>query len=77
MLMALHSMCQPGAAFAQGLGPENVAILRHTRLPEREVGDGFLGVFVALDAFAGAHFIEIELEQLAVIAAAAAIFRRC
>jgi len=34
-----------GTAFAEGAGPENVAILRHARLPEREIGDGFLGVF--------------------------------
>ena len=62
-------------AFAQRFAlPENVAVLRHARLPKRKVGDGFLGVFVALDPFARAHFVEVELEQLAVVAAAAAVF---
>jgi len=63
-----------GTAFAPRTGPENVAVLRYARLPEREVGDGFLGVFVALDPFARLHFVEVEFEQLAVGAAAAAVF---
>src|SRR5258707_6444466 len=63
-----------GTAFAKRTRPENLAVVRRARFPERKIGDGFFRVFVAFDALAGAHFIEVELEQLAVIAAAAAIF---
>jgi len=66
MLMALHSMCSRGGLRPTGW-PENVAVLRHTRLPEREVGDGFLGVFVALDPLTHPRFVEVELDQLAVV----------
>ena len=67
MLMALHSMCQPGRPSPQGLGQNDFAILRHARFPKREIGDGFFFVFVAADAFADAHLLEIQLDQLAVL----------
>ncbi len=63
-----------GPAFAERTRPENIAIVRHARFPEREVGDGFLFVFIGGNAFAGAHLVEIQFQQLAVIAAAALIF---
>ena len=60
-------------ALAPGTRPEHLAILRRARFPEGEIGDGFLRVFVAAHAFARSHFIEIQLHQLPVLAAAAAI----
>jgi hypothetical protein len=36
-----------GPAFAERTRPENFAVVRHARFPEREIGDGFLFVFVA------------------------------
>src|SRR5690348_12398970 len=35
-----------GPAFTPRTRPEHVAVLRHTRLPEREVRDGFLRVLI-------------------------------
>src|SRR6185295_1610880 len=63
-----------GPPFAPWTGPEDGPVRRHTRFPEREVGQGFLGVFVGGDSRAGAHLLEIQIDQLSVAAAAALVF---
>ena len=72
--MALHSMCQPGRPSPHGLGQKTAAVLRHARLPEGKIGHRFLGVFIAADPLAGAHFFKVQFEQLAIAAAARLVF---
>src|ERR1043165_1837626 len=48
-----------GPAFAPRAWPEHAAVLRYARLPQREIGHGFLRVIVALHALTHAHFFEI------------------
>ena len=52
-----------GPAFAERTWPENIAVIRHSRFPEREVGDGFLFIFIAGNTFAGAKLVEIQFQQ--------------
>ena len=66
--MALHSMCQPGRPSPHGLGQKTAPSAGDARLPQGEIGDGLLGVFVAGDALAGAHLLKVQIEQLAVAA---------
>src|ERR1022692_2239174 len=63
-----------GTTFAPRTGPENVAVVRRALLPEREVGERVLGVFIGLDPFAGPHFVKVEFDELAVNTTATAIF---
>ncbi len=75
----LHAHCAAldvpaGPALAPRAVPKHLAVLRHAGLPEGEVGDRFLFVLVAADAFAGAHFVEIDVEQLAVFVSGLAVF---
>ena len=63
-----------GPAFAPRAGPEDRAVVGDARLPEGEIGGGFLGVFIAADALAGAHFLEVQFEQAAIMAAAGLVF---
>src|ERR1019366_3716843 len=63
-----------GPAFAPRAGPEDRPVIGDARFPEGEIGHRFLGVFIAADAFAGAHSLEVQLEQLAVTTAASLIF---
>ena len=63
-----------GPAFAPRAGPEHLAILRHARLPKREVSDRLLLVFVAAHPLPHAHLIKIQFHQLPIPGAAAAIF---
>src|SRR2546427_2736635 len=62
-----------GAALAPGTGPKHIAILRHARFPESEVGHGFLLIFVAAHALADAHFVKIQVHQLPILAAGSTI----
>src|SRR5215469_10557344 len=48
-----------GTAFTKRAGPCDVAVVGRARFPERKIGDGFLGVFVILDAFAGAKLFKV------------------
>jgi len=63
-----------GAAFAPWAWPEDGAVIGDARLPEGEIGQGILGVFVVADAGAGAHLLEVQMEQLAIAAAAVLVF---
>src|ERR1051325_10722748 len=63
----------PWTTFAPWAGPEDRAILGDASLPKSEICDGFLCVFIRADAFADAQFLEIQIQQLAVLPAGAAI----
>ena len=64
MLIAEHSMCQPGPALADARRPGRLAWLR--ALPEREVADVVLVVLVGLDPLADPELRRVEPGQLAV-----------
>ena len=61
MLIAEHSMCQPGRPGADRRVPRRLAGLR--ALPEREVADVVLAVFVGLDPLADPQLLGIEAGQ--------------
>src|SRR5947209_2354129 len=61
-------------ALAPGTGPKHLAIIWNTRFPERKIGDRFLGILIALHALTGPHLLEVQLDQLPVLAAATLIF---
>src|SRR3954471_1857285 len=61
-------------AFAPWTRPKDFAIFRNACLPKGKIGNGFFGVFVGADAFANAHLFEIQIDELTVLAAAAAVF---
>ena len=63
-----------GPALAPRAVPKHIAVLRHAGLPEGEVGDRFLFVLVTAVPFAGAHFVEIDVEQLAVFVSGFLVF---
>ncbi len=70
MLIALHSILPAGSAFTpRDWAAEHIAVAGYTRLPQREVCNGVLGVFVCGDPFARAHCFKIQFEQLPVRAA--------
>src|SRR5436190_6069781 len=62
-----------GPAFAPGTGPEHRAVFWSACLPEREIRHGFLLVFITAHPLADAHLLEVQLHQLPVSAASAAI----
>src|ERR1035437_3401671 len=63
-----------GPAFAPRAGPEHRAVLRHARLPEREVSNGFLLILITAHALAHPHLIKVELHQLPIARASTAVF---
>src|SRR5690348_5473993 len=60
-------------AFAPRTGPIDWAILRDTRLPNREVSHRLFGILVRADAFTNTHLLQVQVGQLAVAGAAGAI----
>ena len=63
-----------GTSFTPWAGPVHLAVLGYARFPEREVGNGFLFVFVITHSIALAHFVEIQIDQLSILAPATLIF---
>ena len=64
MLIAEHSMCQPGRPGPIAVVPRRLAGLR--ALPEREVADVVLAVLVGLDPLADPQLLGVEAGQPAV-----------
>jgi len=62
-----------GTAFTPRAGPKHIAVVRHPRLPKREISDSFLAVFIRADPLARSHLFEIQFQQLAVSAAGSAL----
>src|SRR5215471_7532541 len=63
-----------GTPLTPGTRPKYSAVFRHTRLPKGEIGNSFLFVLVIINARIGAHFLEVQFDQLAVLQASGAIF---
>jgi hypothetical protein len=61
MLIAEHSICQPGRPGPDRRVPRRLAGLR--ALPQCEVADVVLVVLVVLDAFADAQALRVEAGQ--------------
>src|SRR5687767_11502012 len=58
----------PGPPVAPGARPENLAVLWHPRLPQREIGERFLAIFIGLDPLPAPHLLEIQIHQLPIAA---------
>src|SRR5438445_123822 len=63
-----------GPAFAPRAGPEYLAIVGGPRFPERKIRHRFLFILITPHPLAHAHLFEIQLNQLAILTSACAIF---